>query len=152
MEEKISELKAFIHDLWVKSCYSFDEQAAQKKLITIIEESPNEYKIVTLRNLLVYVTDYFRQDLFNIHLHSKKREYVQVKQIYCYMARQLFPGISLATIGKEIREDYDHATVLHSVRTIENELNTNKFLEKDVNKLFDKLNMDTDNDKREKVM
>jgi len=132
-------LKAFIHNLWIKSRYSFNEQTAQKELDTLIEELPVIHKITTLEDLLNYITNYFQQDISNICSYSMKGEYVRVKQIYCYMARQLFTRTSLGTIGKTIRIDYDHSTVLHGIRTIENELNNDKFLRKDIKLLFNGL-------------
>ncbi len=60
---------------------------------------------------------------------TRKREVVFVRQLYCYIAitvlkRENYEGISLATIGHQINRD--HATVMHSEKTINDLCETNK--------------------------
>jgi len=146
MENKKSELREFVHNLWVRSQYSFDEQTAQRDLNNIIDKIIAKNKISTLSDLLIYVTNYFQENIFNIHSKSRKGEYVRVRQIYCYMARQLFPRASLSIIAGIVRVNYDHATALHGIRTITNELDTDRLLRNDMERLFNKLEMITEDE------
>ena len=68
---------------------------------------------------------------------SRKREVVEARQIYCYYARKKTEHSS-AKIGNLIGQD--HATVLHSIKKVNNMLCINdvaiKSLVNKVNKLF----------------
>lgn len=55
---------------------------------------------------------------------TRKREVVEAKQIGHFFSKKLTKD-SLATIGSQIG-DMDHCTVLHSIKTVNNLLETNK--------------------------
>ena len=56
---------------------------------------------------------------------KKKRDVVILRQLYCYFSMKYVKPIpTLAAIGKEVNRN--HGTVLHSIRTIHNLMQTNK--------------------------
>jgi hypothetical protein len=70
----------------------------------------------------------------HLKLKSRRREVVEKRQIAHYFTRQMYPKKSLALIGYNIGEK-DHATVLHSCRTINNLINTQKKFNEEMNRL-----------------
>lgn len=53
----------------------------------------------------------------DIMSRTRLREFVDARQLYCYIMREKF-GLSLSKIGKTINRD--HATAIHSVKTHKN--------------------------------
>lgn len=72
------------------------------------------------------VAFFFGLDTEDIKKKSRKREIVIPRQSYHYFARKYFPHIevSLTLIGQTT--SVDHATVIHSVKTIKNLIETDK--------------------------
>lgn len=80
----------------------------------------NEYDIM---ETLETVCEVFAHDLADVlkHNNSNKREYVQVRQITMTLAK-LQSRMSLTAIGNPFGKD--HATVLHSIKTVKNLIDT----------------------------
>jgi len=70
------------------------------------------------------VCDYFKLDPKEIQAKSRKREIVQARQIAMYFSKHL-TTYSLSMIGAEIGGK-DHATVLHSYKTVKDLIMTDK--------------------------
>lgn len=85
------------------------------------------------------VAHYYDLPLFNLDLRTRKREISEPRQIAHYFSRK-YTRESLSSIGKIIG-GVDHATVLHSDRTIQNLSDTDKKLAsvlKDITQLIRK--------------
>jgi len=70
-----------------------------------------------LRKLSTAVALAFRISEADMFSHSRKREYVEARQMYTSL---LFNNLqaTLVTIGKDV--GIDHATVLHSIKLVDN--------------------------------
>lgn len=78
-------------------------------------------------------------DTEDIKKKTRKREIVTPRQCYHYFARKYFPHIevSLTLIGQTT--SVDHATVIHSVKSIENLIETDKRFKLKIQELDDHL-------------
>jgi chromosomal replication initiator protein len=79
---------------------------------------------VTVEYIQKVVCDYFKLPVDTIKSNSRKRDVVQARQIAMYFAKSL-TKYSLASIGAQCGGK-DHATVLHSCRTVNNLMDTDK--------------------------
>src|ERR1017187_5414843 len=79
---------------------------------------------VTIDYIQKVVCDYFHLPLEAIKSNSRKREVVQARQITMYFAKNL-TKYSLQSIGKQCGNK-DHATVLHSCKTVNNLMDSDK--------------------------
>jgi chromosomal replication initiator protein len=70
------------------------------------------------------VAHYYDLPLFNLDLRTRKRQIAEPRQIAHYFSRK-YTRESLSSIGKMIG-GVDHATVLHSERTVQNLIDTDK--------------------------
>jgi len=78
----------------------------------------------TLLDYIVETVNTYYHIINNIE-YCRKRHYVLARQISHYFAKELHPRLSLAFVGKNIGNK-DHATVLHSIKTINNLIDTDK--------------------------
>jgi hypothetical protein len=83
------------------------------------------------------VCNYYALPLTYIFQNTGKREVVEKRQIFHYLAKTLNPKISLATVG-QYGLPKDHATVLHSCKTITSLVSVDKTLEQDIYKLLER--------------
>jgi len=77
---------------------------------------------MTITEIIKLASDYSGIEPNQIHIKTRKEEVVIARQLAHYMAKKK-TDLSLANIGKLIGNK-DHATVLHSINTIENYLQT----------------------------
>jgi chromosomal replication initiation ATPase DnaA len=90
----------------------------------------NKYSMNSIYDMVIYtVCEYYNTTYENINTPGQKREVVQVRQICMYFGCQ-FTNLSLVAIGEPF--DKDHATVLHSKKTISNLIDTNNNVRYDV--------------------
>jgi len=66
----------------------------------------------------------------DITLRSRKREVVQARQVAMYFIKES-TKLSLASIAKEFG-DYDHCSVLHAIKTVNNLCDTNKVFKAEI--------------------
>ena len=81
-------------------------------------------KIYAEDKIIQSICNYFHIEPQKVLSRTRKREILIVRQLIQYMMKwcvdkKLIPPMSLAKIG-EVTGGYDHATVLHSIRTINN--------------------------------
>lgn len=82
-------------------------------------------KYLEIEEIRSIVSRYFSIPIYNLDLNTHKQEIVAPRQIAHYLAKIHTPE-SLANIGKAIGNK-DHATVLHSSKTVNNLIDTNAF-------------------------
>ncbi|MCQ2153181.1 MAG: chromosomal replication initiator protein DnaA [Bacteroidales bacterium] len=85
------------------------------------------------------VCDYFNITRDSMLSKSRKRQFVQARQIAMYLCRSLLTNCSLSTIGAEIGGK-DHATVLHACTTVNDLMQTDKVFRKYVDDIRAVLN------------
>jgi chromosomal replication initiator protein len=124
----IRELEGVFTSLHAESVYNTTKS---KKVITIemamniIDRLVNSSKReISIEKIKRTVCDYFGLSLDAIYSKVRKREIVQARQIAMYFARNMTKH-SLVQIGSEIGGK-DHATVLHSCKTVEDLYETDK--------------------------
>jgi chromosomal replication initiator protein len=84
----------------------------------------SEKKVITPEKIEGAVSTYFNIDQKDIHSKSRKREIVQARQIIMYLLKK-YTTYSYAHIGC-IVGNRDHATVIHSERSVKNLLQVDK--------------------------
>ena len=84
---------------------------------------------MTLNKIISAVSNYYEIPVAEIKGKSRKADLVKARQVYFYLARVLTPY----TLSKIAENTYrDHATALHGIKTIKNELWLYKELEDDI--------------------
>ncbi len=85
----------------------------------------DDRKEISLETVEKVVCDYFGISEEALKSKCRKRVIVQARQIAMFMARNLIPTCSLATIGSRIGGK-DHATVLHACSTVSDLMATDR--------------------------
>lgn len=89
------------------------------------------------------VSTYYEKPLDEIFVRSRKREVVLKRQLIQNLVKYYTNNLSLNVIGnlfEEYGSTYDHSTILHSIRTVENEYDTNKYFRNDYKNIKDEIN------------
>ncbi len=84
---------------------------------------------IHLSKILSAVSNYYEIPISKIKSKTRKAEVVKARQMYFYMARVL-TTYSLSKIADNVYRD--HATALHGIKTIQNELEIYKELQEDI--------------------
>lgn len=100
----------------------------------IIKEKNKE---ITIDMVIKEVCSHFAVTLSDIRSSKRIRSIMYPRQVAMYLARKMTDS-SLVSIGERFGGK-DHATVLHSIRKIESELNVKKELKSTVEKIVQKL-------------
>ncbi len=100
----------------------------------IIKEKNKE---ITIDMVIKEVCSHFSVTISDIRSNKRIRSIIQPRQVAMYLARKMTDS-SLVSIGEKFGGK-DHATVLHSIRKIESELNVKKELKSTVEKIVQKL-------------
>jgi len=96
---------------------------------TLTERFVSKNKIeISVGKIQKIVCDYFKISSESFLSQSRKREFVQARQIAMYLSRNLTNN-SLASIGAQIG-GRDHATVLHAYNTVRDLIDTNRSFRK----------------------
>lgn len=93
----------------------------------------HESKVVGIENILEAVCEQYKLDSSAIHTKSRKREVVVARQVAMYLAKK-HTDLSTSKIGKFIG-DKDHATVLHACKTIKGQIEVDKELKNEVDRI-----------------
>lgn len=93
----------------------------------------HESKAVGIENILEAVCEQYKLDSSTIHTKSRKREVVVARQVAMYLAKK-HTDLSTSKIGKFIG-DKDHATVLHACKTIKGQIEVDKELKNEVDRI-----------------
>lgn len=88
-------------------------------------ECPQGGGKLTIDSIQNKVEGYFNLPHDSIKIRTRKREIVQARQITMTFAKAMIEGATLASIGSELG-DYDHATVLNAMKTVNNLIETDK--------------------------
>jgi len=90
----------------------------------------------------IVVCNYYNLPLTVFQSKSRKREVIICKQTVVYFLRKQLPKATLKHIGMET--GYDHATVLHCLKTTQNLIDTDKKTEYDIREMGKMLSMNQD--------
>lgn len=90
-----------------------------------------EHKIQMITIIAAYVCENERVLFSDLIKKQRTAEENLARQIICYMTRHFFnTGISFSEIGKIFNRN--HATILHAVRVIKNQMDVNKRLKEKI--------------------
>jgi hypothetical protein len=98
----------------------------------------NAYDKETLEGIFNVCCDYYNVDPQLVLKRSRKREFVQIRQMTMKLVKRR-TITSLDKIGSFLG-NYDHATVLHGIKTVNNLMNTNKVFRTQFNEIERLLN------------
>ena len=89
-----------------------------------------------LGDIMTAVCNYYKIE--SRHIFSKKRDrpYARPRQVICYIAKFHIPDVTLKGIGRYLG-NRDHSTVIHSVRSVSDEMSYNKRFEREVNEIIE---------------
>lgn len=124
IKTNIRELEGALNSLIAQSLLIKKEitlPLAEKVLSNLVRTHRREITIDYIQNI---VCDYFKIPLDKLQSKSRKGEIVQARHLAMYFARK-YTNASLASIGSQIGKR-DHATVLHSCKTVKNLSETDK--------------------------
>jgi chromosomal replication initiator protein len=108
-----------------------DMDLARATLKNIVMDSEKE---VTVDSILDAVTSHFDVQMNDLKSKSRKRESVFPRQVAMYLMKE-FTNLPLKSIGYHFG-GRDHSTVIHAVQTISDMLETDKDVEKTMQKLY----------------
>lgn len=106
---------------------------ATKRLIDFIDRNFLHYDVSTIKileTIQAAVLEYYQSDTVRLYNISRKRSVVYKRQILHWLGKKYTRG-SFALIG-DIYGLKDHATVMHSCRTVSNMIETDKEYRKEV--------------------
>lgn len=95
--------------------------------------------VITFDSIVNQVCDFFKVKREQVFSRSRKREYLDPRQIIHYLTKKHFPRTSLAKIG-QMSGGWDHATVLSSNRTVKNLSETSEFYKTQIVLIEQKIN------------
>jgi len=102
--------------------YAGLSKESQKQSAVYFRKTKNHKQLKDLFVSCCEAWDLEVRDVLEKH-KTRKREYVQVRQLYCLLAKRKKLA-SLSVIGEFINKD--HATCIHGVKTYQNLLNTDR--------------------------
>ncbi len=123
IKSNIRELEGALVRLMTHATLLHDEinaAMARQALKDFIHDQPTH---VTIDYIVKIVCDYFKLNPDLVRAKTRKREVVQARQIAMFFARELTQN-SLKTIGLQFG-GRDHSTVVHSERSVNNQMETN---------------------------
>lgn len=98
-----------------------DLDLAKSVIKNFVKQVSLELNIDSIQNM---VAEYFKVDILDLKGQTRKRDVVQARQISMYFAKK-YTKNSLKSIG-DFFGGRDHATVIHSCRTVENLMETDR--------------------------
>lgn len=122
--ENVRDLEGILVTLMAKSVITNKEIDITLAREVIGQAIRLERKQLTIKNIIEIVCRYFNLDEALIQTQSRKREIVLARQITMYFAKK-YTDSSFAHIGKVVGNK-DHATVVHAVNTVKDQMETNK--------------------------
>ena len=76
---------------------------------------------LSIEDVVEVVCEYSR--IADVERHTRRSEYVKARQIICYLTKKLIPKKSLKFIGERLGGQ-DHTTIIHSIQTVSNLIDT----------------------------
>ncbi|WP_229308517.1 chromosomal replication initiator protein DnaA [Jiulongibacter sediminis] len=110
---------------------TIDLELAKRTLNHIVTESEKE---VSIDGIVSVVTEHYSVRIADLKSKSRLRSIVIPRQVAMYLAKEL-TNLSLKSIGYHFG-GRDHSTVIHAIQTVNDLMDTNKEMEKEVNSLM----------------
>ena len=133
VNESVRELEGIINSLLAQSILFKREIDLELTQRIVKKAVRNVNKPITIEDVVAKVCAYYNLDERIIQSKTRKKEVVLTRQIAMYLAKKL-TDLSTAKIGKMIG-NRDHATVLHSYKTIKDCVEVDKELRETIDKI-----------------
>lgn len=104
-----------------------DMELAQRIVRKVVKQVT---KAVTIDDIITQVCKHYNVEDSELHSKSRKREVVQARQVAMFLTKQ-FTDLSASKIGAFIGKK-DHATVLHSIKTIKEQYDVDKTFQEEI--------------------
>jgi chromosomal replication initiator protein len=93
---------------------------------TIIKKRNRRFRFIDINRFVNFIYDRLDMDETTVNMHTRKRRCVEARQIAMFFCvRYLHEFYSYSDIGSVIGKK-DHATVIHSMRTVQNHIETER--------------------------
>lgn len=132
IEGNIRELEGVINSIACQSQLK-DKDLNINEVKELIKNNEKPKKMVSIRDLIKIVADFYNIEPDSICDKTRKKEIVKPRQITMYILREDF-NTSYPTIGDKLG-GRDHTTVIHSCEKIKEELKTDQLLEQQINQI-----------------
>jgi chromosomal replication initiator protein len=119
---------------------AFVQEQYIAKLEELIRDKDTSKDRLNLPDIMSAVCNYYQVESRHLFGIKRNRPYVRPRQIVCYIAKYNIPDITLKEIGRYLG-NRDHSTVIHSVRSVEDEMSYNKRFETEINEIKGMLNL-----------
>lgn len=97
-----------------------------KNVVVVDPKNKAESTRERLRTIFEWTCEYMGKDKELVSSPKRSRELVVVRQLYCYLAKQFMPeGTTLKSIAEYIGFR-DHSTVIYSIRTVNDLIDTDQ--------------------------
>lgn len=137
ISDNVRELEGMVNSLMAYSVVYNKEVDLEFAQRIMKRGSQTVSKSITLEQIVDNACAYFGLHQEEIYGKSRKAPIVLARQVSMYLAQQ-YTKMTASKIGIQIG-NRNHATVLHSVRTIEQKMKTDATLKKSVDELIQKL-------------
>lgn len=95
----------------------------------------NRSRRLHLEDIMAAVSNYYEVESRHIFSKKRNRPYVRARQVICYIAKFYVPDVTLKGIGRYLG-NRDHSTVIHSVRSVLDEMSYNKRFDREINEII----------------
>lgn len=131
--ESVRELEGAINSLLAYSVVYNKEVDLEFTQRIMQQNVRRERKVITLDNIIDCICEYYKVRVEDIYGKSRKANIARARHMCIYLAQQNIQ-MTASKIGAMIG-DRDHATVLHSIKTIRQQLDVDKQVQQDVQTL-----------------
>ena len=100
---------------------------------------PNESKEITPDFIINVVAEHYGIRTEDILSKKRNAEYAMPRQVVMYLCHDMIDGISLMTIAKLLNKN-DHTTIMHGIKKVSSDINTNKEFAAQIDVIKKKLN------------
>lgn len=77
-----------------------------------------------MKEIVEIVAAYYKVWLPKIYAHDRKTDVRKARQISMYLVRQQMPKVSILKVAEHFKKT--HATIIHAVKAVENDMATNE--------------------------
>ena len=143
VQDNIRQLESVLTNLSVRSGLSpngIDLELAREVMQNFVSELKNE---ITPQRIQQLVAEHFGVELANLASATRKRQVVLARQISMFLVKE-YTDNSLKAIGRMFG-GRDHSTVLYSIRTVRDLMDTNDDIRKALEELERKIRMGSGN-------
>ena len=126
----------FLKDLLKDFSIKIGEEADSEVIDDFLLKWRHPYK-VSMDRAVTVTSDVLQVPEALIFSRKRKREFVQSRQIICWIGKEIkgLGATKISTYFKERGMNYNRATVLHGIKTVNNEMEVNPKYRREINQI-----------------